>query len=178
MLISPFSLCVPRLETWWKTDGWCLRIHTRTCTCGSQLTLHKMCLPFHTFSVCTSIVCPYLLFFIRVLWLLFSASCLLGRRLLSTSSPDFGQMSWDWGALQSHWSEFHVYVSTLLCLPRLWQNHNMATERLFCFCLIVFSLWLHLQHMEGPRLGVQLKLQLQPYCICNPCLSLRQHCYS
>ena len=55
---------------------------------------------------------------------------------------------------------------------------------MFCFCF-VFLLGPHMQHMELPRLGVELELQLPAYttatatwdisCICDLCFSLRQH---
>ena len=31
------------------------------------------------------------------------------------------------------------------------------------FLLLIYFLWLHLQHMEGPRLGVKSELQLPAY---------------
>ena len=53
------------------------------------------------------------------------------------------------------------------------------------FCLFVFCFWgPHVQHMEVPRLGVELELQMpgytiatatwDPNCVCNPHHSSRQ----
>ena len=59
---------------------------------------------------------------------------------------------------------------------------TQSTEFLFCFVLFLGP---YPEHMEVPRLGIKLVLQLEAYatarttpdpsCICNLCLSLQQH---
>ena len=74
-------------------------------------------------------------------------------------------------------------VSALYLSPDRYTSFKVIVEGWFVFLIFVF-LWLYLQHMEVPRLGVKSELQLPAYatatampdpsCICNPHCSLCQ----
>ena len=51
----------------------------------------------------------------------------------------------------------------LLCLIFLFASYKIKSSRLSWHLLLLFFLWPQLQHMEIPRLGVQLEPQLQAY---------------
>ena len=72
----------------------------------------------------------------------------------------------------------------VFCPPRSWEVFVFEFYFTFCyFCCFLF-LGPHLQHMEVPRIGVELALQLQAYAtatattdpsgICKPHHSLQQ----
>ena len=80
------------------------------------------------------------------------------------------------------WQTDHSILATLLNQPVHQSvsgdvNHRLVTSQaiffLFLF-IIFFFLWLHLQHMEVPRLGVESELQLLAFTTATAMWDLRR----